>query len=404
VLLTGYFTTPVTIEHAEAEGDDSVFLRVRTQAGLLDEVPVPASLLEQALAVADQTGRQLVTADNLFLLVESTRIRLAFAHDPYFAVSLSGVEALPHQLETVYEQMVPQPRLRFLLAHDPGAGKTIMAGLMIKELKLRGALDRILVLCPAPLTIQWQDEMRSKFEETFEIVGSELARNTLAGNVWERFDQIITSIDFAKQPDIMPALLRARWDLVVVDEAHKMSARTYGTEIKKTRRYELGEGLSRETDRLLMCTATPHQGDVDQFAHFLRLLDEDQFVGLDLDRDLIAIPDSPWFSRRIKEQLRDFDGNPLFTERTAITPPLWLSEPEARLYRQVTDYINEGVRDALHVGTRWTQRPRHTSAAAARYTLRTRCRSPRQRRSAHALARWPIACSTSARSPACTRL
>lgn len=339
--LSGYFAAPVTIEAAEAVGDEIVFLRVRTGQGSLDEVPVPTSVVEEGLRSSREATTELVDSDDLFLLTESTRIRLAYAFDPFFAVSMSGVDALPHQLEAVYERMLPQARLRFLLAHDPGAGKTIMAGLLIKELKLRGILDRVLIVCPAPLTIQWQDEMRSKFEETFEIVGSELARNTLAGNVWERFPQSITSLDFAKQPDVREGILRARWDLIVVDEAHKLSARTYGREVKKTKRYELGELLSRETDRLLFLTATPHQGDLDQFQHFLRLLDEDQFVGLDLDKEMISLEESPWFSRRIKEELRDFDGRPLFTQRRAVTQPFELSPSESSLYDDVTVYINE---------------------------------------------------------------
>jgi len=377
--LAGYFAAPVTVEAAEPEGDGVVFLRVRTQAGLLDEVPVPTDVLETALETAPQSDTALVAGDDLFLLIESSRIRLAYAHDPYFAVSLSGVEALPHQLEAVYEQMVPQAQLRFLLAHDPGAGKTIMAGLLMKELKLRGVLDRVLVLCPAPLTIQWQDEMRSKFEETFEIVTSDLARNRLAGNVWERFDQVIASIDFAKQDDILPSILRAHWDLVVIDEAHKLSARTYGTEVKKTKRYELGEQLSKATDRLLLCTATPHQGDVDQFAHFLRLLDEDQFVGLDVDRDLISLEESPWFSRRIKEDLRDFDGQPLFTPRVAVTVPFELSVPEKRLYEAVTDYINNFLprqsgrrRSSVALARTVLQRRLASSLGAIRATLTNR--------------------------------
>jgi superfamily II DNA or RNA helicase len=338
--LPGYFTAPVVIEHAEAEGPDILFLRVRTVAGTLDEVPVPAGLVEDALHLSSGTQARLVPPQDLFLRVESSRIRLAHAYDPYFAVSLSGIDALPHQLEAVYERMLPQTRLRFLLAHDPGAGKTIMAGLLTKELKLRGALDRVLIVCPAPLTIQWQDEMRSKFEETFEIVGAELAKNTLAGNVWERFPQIITSLDFAKQPDVRDAVVRAPWDLVIIDEAHKCSAVTYGTEIKKTKRYEFGELISREADRLLLLTATPHQGNADQFTNFLRLLDEDQFVGLNLDRELIQLEDSPWFHRRIKEELVDFDNHALFTPRKAVTQPFELSGAEKNLYDVVTDYIN----------------------------------------------------------------
>jgi superfamily II DNA or RNA helicase len=365
--LPGFFTGPVTVEDAELEGD-VVFLRVRTAAGTLDEVPIPTDVLERALASEESAGARLVSAHDLFLLTEAARIRLAYAHDPYFAVSLSGIDALPHQLEAVYERMLPQTRLRFLLAHDPGAGKTIMAGLLIKELKLRGVLDRVLVVCPAPLTIQWQDELSSKFEETFEIVNAELARNTLAGNVWERFPQAITSLDFAKQPDVRESIARAGWDLVVVDEAHKCSARTYGTEVKKTRRYELGELLSRESDRLLFLTATPHQGDVDQYQHFLRLLDEDQFVGLDLDRELISLEDSPWFSRRIKEELKDFDGRRLFTERRAITQPFELSAPEKQLYDDVTAYINEYL-------PRQARGRRGSSVALARTVLQRRLAS-----------------------------
>jgi SNF2 family DNA or RNA helicase len=340
LVLPGYFAAPVIVESADPEGPDILFLRVRTANGTLDEVPVPVDLIESALNSTVEAQPRRVAPQDLFLRVESSRIRLAHAFDPYFAVSLSGIDALPHQLEAVYERMLPQTRLRFLLAHDPGAGKTIMAGLLMKELKLRGALDRVLIVCPAPLTIQWQDEMRSKFEETFEIIGSELAKNTLAGNAWERFPQAITSLDFAKQLDVRDAVVRASWDLVIVDEAHKCSAFTYGTEIKKTKRYELGEMLSREADRLLLLTATPHQGNADAFTNFLRLLDEDQFVGLDLDRELIQLEDSPWFHRRIKEELVDFDGRPLFTTRRAITQPFDLSALEKRLYDEVTEYIN----------------------------------------------------------------
>jgi SNF2 family DNA or RNA helicase len=365
--LPGFFTGPVTVEEAEPEGD-VVFLRVRTAAGTLDEIPIPSDVLERALATTDGASARLVPAQDLFLLAEAARIRLAYAFDPYFAVSLSGIDALPHQLEAVYERMLPQTRLRFLLAHDPGAGKTIMAGLLIKELKLRGVLDRVLIVCPAPLTIQWQDELSSKFEETFHIVNSELARNTLAGNVWEQFPQAITSLDFAKQPDIRDGIARAGWDLIVVDEAHKCSARTYGTEVKKTRRYELGEMLSRETDRLLFLTATPHQGDVDQFQHFLRLLDEHLFVGLDLGREMISLEDSPWFSRRIKEELRDFDGKLLFTERRAITQPFELSPEEKQLYDDVTEYINEFL-------PRQARGRRGSSIALARTVLQRRLAS-----------------------------
>ena len=339
ILLPSYFAEPITVEEVISEGE-LYLLRVRTQRGNLEEITVESKILEKALIESPKEFVKLAPPSDFFMIIEASRIRLSYAYDPYFAVSLSGIEALPHQLEAVYERLIPQTRLRFLLADDPGAGKTIMAGLLIKELKLRGAIERILILTPAPLTIQWQDELRSKFDEIFEIIGAELAKNQLAGNVWERFPQCITSIDFAKQEDVWPGILRTEWDLVIIDEAHKCSARTYGKDVKKTHRYQLAERLSEATDKLLLLTATPHQGDVDQFAHFLRLIDSDQFIGGKLNKELLCLDGSPWFLRRMKEELRDFQGRKLFTERHAYTQEFELSLPEKYLYDQVTEYIN----------------------------------------------------------------
>ncbi len=349
-MLPAYFAAPVVVEAFEPVDDDLLFLRVRTETGQLVEVHVLLQELENALSVTPQRAN-IVDSAQQTLLVEAERIRIAYSHDPHFAVSLSGVEPLPHQLEAVYERMLPQARLRFLLADDPGAGKTIMAGLLIKELKMRQAIERVLVLCPAPLTIQWQDEMRSKFDETFEIVRTELAKEQLAGNVWSRFPQCIASIDFAKRDDIAPDLLRSEWDLVIVDEAHKCAARWFGSEVKRTKRYQLVESLSEQSDRLLLLTATPHSGSAEQFAFFLRLLDRDQFVTPDrvdnfaeLNQQALSpyqgTTPSPWFLRRIKEELRNFDGEKLFTQRHAITVPFELSQAEFDLYGAVTDYIN----------------------------------------------------------------
>jgi hypothetical protein len=203
-----------------------VILSVRTRDGRTEQVIKTAAELAHALdqAVQHDSSHAQVNPGDFFLLVEATRIRLAYSFDPFFAVSLSGVQALPHQLQAVYERMLPQARLRFLLADDPGAGKTIMAGLLLKELKLRGVIDYILILTPAPLTIQWQDELYSKFDETFEVVTSELVGNQLAGNLWERYRQCIVSLDFAKQEHIAQSLEQIPWDLVIIDEAHKRAA------------------------------------------------------------------------------------------------------------------------------------------------------------------------------------
>src|SRR6266702_968408 len=344
------YSQPVYIEDAQAI-DDLISLSVRTRDGQTDQIIVPAvdlaALLDQTLQ--QRAGSELANPLDFFLLVEAARIRLAYSFDPFFAVSMSGVQALPHQLQAVYERMLPQARLRFLLADDPGAGKTIMAGLLLKELKLRGVINYVLILTPAPLTIQWQDELYSKFDETFEVVNSDMVGNRLAGNIWERHRQCITSLDFAKQEHVMQSLEQIAWALVIIAEAHKCSARTQGEKVAKTRRYQLAERLSASAERILLLTATPHSGDPSQFAHFLRLLDVDQFPdprydGLQLDRTLLEDDREggrdQWFLRRIKEELRDRDGNPLFTRRHASTVPFTLTWPEKRLYDHVTEYIN----------------------------------------------------------------
>jgi superfamily II DNA or RNA helicase len=340
LLLAGHFVQPVVVEDAEPF-DSLVLLRVRTAEGQLREAMLRPDELIAALQTAAPATTAAVPARDFFLLVESARIRLAFAHDPHFAVALTGIQVLPHQLEAVYERMLPQVLLRFLLADDPGAGKTIMSGLLVKELRLRGIVERVLVLCPAPLTIQWQDELATKFDESFEIMTSERIRGTLASNPWSDYARCITSIDLAKRLDVRERLLEAQWDMVVIDEAHKCSARTDGDKVSKTQRYQLAERISRKTERLLLLTATPHQGNADQFEHFLRLLDEDQFIDLGRDREVIQLEGNPWYLRRMKEDLRDFEGRKLFTERHALTQPFELSAPEYELYEEVTEYINE---------------------------------------------------------------
>lgn len=340
ISIPGQFTGSVTVESAKVF-EDTWLLQVRTQQGEVRDASLTAAEAEEILATQEQISAAPVDANQFFLFIESARIKTAFAYDPHFAVSLSGVRPLPHQLEAVYERILPQVRLRFLLADDPGAGKTIMAGLLIKELKLRGVIERVLILAPAPLTIQWQDELRSKFAENFEVINSILAKNQLAGNPWERFRQCIASIDFAKRDDVTPGMLQVDWDLVIVDEAHKCSARTQGDELRRTGRYKLVEELSRISERILLLTATPHQGNVDQFHNFLRLLDPEQFISDKLNPEMLRLEDSPWFLRRIKEELRDFEGRQLFKQRYPITIPFELSEQEKYLYEQVTKYINK---------------------------------------------------------------
>lgn len=381
ISLPGHFTEPVVLESVRPLGNGCE-CRVRLSDGSLDEVVLSPEETSQ-LCVHDNIHekRHLVDPIDLQLLVESARIRLAFAHDRQFAVSLSGIRTLPHQIEAVYQKMLPQPCLRFLLADDPGAGKTIMAGLLVKELKLREVVDRVLILCPAPLTIQWQDEMQRWFGETFDIIFAAVDQQQLS-NPWQRSNQVIASIDYAKQDDVRERIWQQHWNLVIIDEAHKCSARTGSggagreSRIVTTKRYDLAAKLASQCDNLLMLTATPHHGDEDKFAHFLRLLDQDLFPephrlgpqASEIRNEVFRLGENcPWALRRLKEDLKDMDGQRLFPDRHAITVPFMLNSDEFGLYKSVTAYINEYIPQQ--------QGQRRTSAALARTVLQRRLAS-----------------------------
>jgi len=218
--------------------------------------------------------------------VEALRLALAYEYDPYFSLSIARVDPLPHQLEAVYDYFVKLPRIRFLLADDPGAGKTIMAGLLVKELKIRGLIQRTLIIAPANLCFQWRREMKDKFREGFEIVRGDVLRANYGTNPWQEKNQVVTSISWVSRiEDAKESLLRSRWDLIIVDEAHKMSA--YSAD-KKTLAYQLGEALSQMTDHYLLMTATPHKGDPENFCLFLELLDRDVYKGRSNNRPRTA--------------------------------------------------------------------------------------------------------------------
>jgi len=289
------------------------------------------------------------------LAVEAHRIRLAHEYDPHFAVSISQIDPLPHQLEAVYHYMLRRPRVRFLLADDPGAGKTIMAGLLLKELKYRGIIESTLVVTPANLTDQWQREMREKFGETFTVVNRATLEAFQGKSVWEANPQCITSIDFAKQENVLDKLRAIRWDLVIVDEAHKMAAYRYGRKTKKTARYQLGEVLSERADHLAFLTATPHKGDPENFLLLLRLLDPDLYASTAILRQAVQRREHPIFLRRMKEDMVGFDGKPLFPPRHAQTIGYRLSPLERELYEVVTRYVENHFQRAFREGNRNVQ-------------------------------------------------
>ena len=280
----------------------------------------------------------------LFRLVsEANRIRLAHLFDPVLAVHTSVVDPLPHQITAVYEAMLPRQPLRFLLADDPGAGKTIMAGLLMKELIARGDLKRCLVVCPGSLAEQWQDELFKRFHLPFEILTNDKLESARTGNWFMETDLAIARLDkLSRNEDVQQKLAApdCRWDLIVCDEAHKLSATFFGGEIKYTKRYKLGQLLSALTRHFLLMTATPHNGKEEDFQLFMALIDGDRFEGR--FRDGVHTQDVSDLMRRMtKEHLLKFDGTPLFPERIAYTVPYKLSEAEAQLYRAVTDYVRE---------------------------------------------------------------
>ncbi len=278
----------------------------------------------------------------LFRLVsEAYRIRLAYLFDPWMAVHLSLIDPLPHQILAVYGEMLQRQPLRFLLADDPGAGKTIMTGLLIKELMLRGDLERCLIVAPGNLVEQWQDELLSRFHLTFEILTNDQINNAPTGNPFTEKNLLIGRMDkLSRDVSLQQKLAQADWDLVVVDEAHKMSASVFGNDVKRTKRYQLGELLSRHTRHFLLLTATPHNGKEEDFQLFLSLLDADRFEGR--YREGVHSTDASDLMRRlVKEQLRKFDGSPLFPERRAYTVTYSLSPQEADLYEQVTRYVRQ---------------------------------------------------------------
>ncbi|MEY3401429.1 MAG: hypothetical protein RLZZ86_1044 [Cyanobacteriota bacterium] len=277
--------------------------------------------------------------------VEALRLGLAYEYDPYFALAIARVDPLPHQLEAVYEYFLKQPRIRFLLADDPGAGKTIMAGLLIKELKIRGLVKRTLIITPANLTFQWQRELKDKFREEFEVVRGDVLRANYGSNPWQEKNQVVTSVSWVSRiEDAKDSLLRSNWDLIIVDEAHKMSA--YSSD-NKTLAYKLGEELGKITDHYLLMTATPHKGDPKNFCLFLELLDRDVYGDVSSLEDAMKRNNAPFYLRRTKESLKTFPDSEtgivkkLFTNRKVDTIEFQIDAEELEFYHALTDYVED---------------------------------------------------------------
>ena len=297
----------------------------------------------------EQVGRAwAMDADgSLFRLVsEAKRISLAYLFDPFLAVQTSNLDPLPHQINAVYSEMLPRQPLRYLLADDPGAGKTIMAGLFCKELMIRGDVERCLVIAPGSLVEQWQDELWQKFGLNFEILTKDMIEAARSGNPFGEKPLLIARLDHLSRNEELQAKLQATdWDLVIADEAHKMSAHYAGGEVRETKRYKLGRLAGSVARHLLLMTATPHSGIDEDFQLFLALLDADRFEGKPRDGSH-SIDTSDLMRRLVKEKLLKFDGTPLFPERRSYTAIYPLSDEEALLYKRVTEYVQQEMNRA----------------------------------------------------------
>lgn len=321
-------------------GEGALQLIYRTPDGVMKE---------RLLVRADEPSISVATAERPFsfdgdgaafqLTCEAKRIDLAFLFDPMMAVHTSNVDPLPHQITAVYESLLPRQPLRFLLADDPGAGKTIMAGLYIRELIMRADARRILIVAPGSLVEQWRDELFEKFGLEFQIYSPLLEQASPSGNPFEDKHQLIVRLDqFSRNEELQEKLCAPGWDLVVFDEAHKLSAHYYGSKLEKTARFRFAEKLGSHTRHLLLMTATPHSGKEEDYQLFLSLLDSDRFYGKFRD-GVHKVDASDLMRRMVKEEMVKFDGRPLFPERKAYTVNYTLSEIESALYESVTNYV-----------------------------------------------------------------
>jgi SNF2 family DNA or RNA helicase len=345
VLIGPLFNEPMRVETVNANGAASWIVGlVGANSERFRKVTMTAEDL-QRLTVLDPTHSFNGDGRLLRLGIQAYALGIAYEFDPYFGLSISRVDPLPHQLEAIYDYLLKLARVRFLLADDAGAGKTIMSGLLIRELELRGLAERILIVCPSNLAFQWQRELKEKFDTKFLVMKGQDIRDQFGVNQWLERNRVITSLDLAKRSEILPGLRQVHWDLVIVDEAHRMSA---ADESHKSLRYRLGELLRDSSDHILLLTATPHKGDPVNFSLFLQLLDADAYADVKSIREAMDRRRAPFYLRRTKEAMVHFperraDGSwaaePIFTKRIPHTVDFQIDGAEFNLYRDVTRFV-----------------------------------------------------------------
>lgn len=334
---------PVTVNQIQDLGSMVSVSYTGVNSNISSNKVITRDVFEQLEVVTSQ-GIFNFTGDptKFSLFAEAERINSAYQFDPLFAVNCSIVDPLPHQVEAVYKFLLPLPKIRFLLADDTGAGKTIMTGLLLKELLMRGVIERILIITPGGLTKQWQeDELLVKFNLPFKLVNRSVFSSD--PTIFHTANRIVTSIDFICREDVLNVAANSHWDLIVFDEAHKLSAYKYGSKLYWSKRYEAAQKLSEQCEHILLLTATPHRGRMDTFKMLLQILDEDIFATEELAntriRELETGGINKFFIRRLKEDMKDWQGNPLFKARFTKTTSYELTREEKKLYDSVTDYL-----------------------------------------------------------------
>lgn len=374
---------PVTINHIQTLGE-KISLKYtgvnsnRTSSKILS----PDQFAQLEVLTAQGSFNFKGDPTRFALFAEAERINSAYQFDPLFAVNCSIVDPLPHQVEAVYKFLLPLPKIRFLLADDTGAGKTIMTGLLIKELMMRGLIERVLIVTPGGLTKQWQeDEMGIKFNIPFTLANRSLFSSD--PNIFHTAPRIITSIDFISREDVLNVVSNSHWDLIVFDECHKLSAYDYGTKQYLSQRYKAAQVLAQQCEHILLLTATPHRGRTDTFKKLLQLLDEDIFATDEIAsariRELEHNGINKFFIRRLKEDMKDWEGNPLYKNRYTRTVAYQLTPEEKELYDAVTSYLTKRKEEAsetrnIHVSLALTvmQRRLVSSIFAIKNTLERR--------------------------------
>ena len=303
----------------------------------------PPTKIDKILSPLERLENEVFDPPDYFdLHFEAMRLSLAYAYDHLLSLSFTRTNLEPYQIEAVYKALNTYKH-RILIADDVGLGKTIEAGMILKELSLRGLAKRVLIIVPAPLRYQWQRELRERFDENFIIYDSpyvKALRDSLPknANVWEANPKIITSLDYAKKEEILAELERTQWDIIIFDEAHKLSVTKRGNKVDRSQRYKLAKALYDKTEALLLLTATPHKGDSFAFYSLVTLLDpyifenENRIVPSKLNEIMI---------RRGKDGIIDAEGRPVFRPREVVTVPITYTPQEKALYNAVTAYVQE---------------------------------------------------------------